>query len=326
MYSNGKIYKIVNNQTPDVFVGCTTRPFYRRFYEHKTNNIESGRKLYNLMQELGPDKFRIELLEAYPCNSKAELQARTNKHIKDISTLNVLPGSKRSPSHDRDAELQSTVSTITSASTDHCSSQLLEELLQKVNAILDILNSDSTMTANNNQHIQPPNSTYEPAAQQAQLYEAALQKHNVHILEDDSCARVDPNKGVEQINKPPGTQPTTQYFNISDEEDSMCSYDSFPSDKTEIVALKKLDSEKYLAYRQLLQDARKYAHLADGQPNNKEVQDLFFMTTAKLADMTEEIFGPINDNSIQELFASPPKDLQFKIPKRKKHKHRKKRR
>ena len=45
------------------------------------------------MNEIGVDKFSIELHEPYPCLSKEELHARENYWVRQLGTLNmVIPG------------------------------------------------------------------------------------------------------------------------------------------------------------------------------------------------------------------------------------------
>ena len=70
---NGKIYKITNTVDDRIYVGSTTKELKVRFREHacfskieKYKNIE----LYKAMNEHGVDKFKIELVENYPCENK----------------------------------------------------------------------------------------------------------------------------------------------------------------------------------------------------------------------------------------------------------------
>ena len=90
-YSNGKIYKIVNSETDDVYVGSTTQSLSKRFYDHKSTMKSSkcvNRKLYTHIKHIGLDKCFIELIENFQCNNKEELNAREGFWIRQISTLN----------------------------------------------------------------------------------------------------------------------------------------------------------------------------------------------------------------------------------------------
>jgi group I intron endonuclease len=59
-----KFYQITNNVTDDVYVGATPQALYKRLYIHKTDTTKgSPSRLRALMQKIGKDKFKIELLE-----------------------------------------------------------------------------------------------------------------------------------------------------------------------------------------------------------------------------------------------------------------------
>ena len=70
-YNNGKIYTIRCHDDKDlIYVGSTTQPLYKRFYEHKRDSIvHNKRAIYSKMNEIGSDRFYIELYELYSCNS-----------------------------------------------------------------------------------------------------------------------------------------------------------------------------------------------------------------------------------------------------------------
>ena len=91
-YSQGKIYKLLNYETDDVYVGCTTQLLCQRLAKHKQNLTDPRKcttKLYTKMEELGPDKFYIELIENFNCNSKEELNAKEREWIRKIGTLST---------------------------------------------------------------------------------------------------------------------------------------------------------------------------------------------------------------------------------------------
>ena len=90
-YSNGKIYKIINTITDDVYVGSTCNSLEKRLIKHKSEmncNTYSKKKLHQKMRELGVDVFYIKLIQDAPCESKAELRAIEGKYIREIGTLN----------------------------------------------------------------------------------------------------------------------------------------------------------------------------------------------------------------------------------------------
>ena len=91
-FSKGKIYKITNDYNDDVYVGSTCDTLVKRFSAHKCqiNSPEKmNRPLYALMKEIGFDRFRIELIEDYPCEDKYQLRQREGYFIREIGTLNI---------------------------------------------------------------------------------------------------------------------------------------------------------------------------------------------------------------------------------------------
>lgn len=96
-YSKGKIYKILNTVNDDVYVGSTTISLSQRMAKHrwsaKTNTKHCP--LYQKIQELGIDKFYIELIENFPCSTKEELHAREGHFIREIGTLNKIVAGRK---------------------------------------------------------------------------------------------------------------------------------------------------------------------------------------------------------------------------------------
>jgi hypothetical protein len=76
-YQNGKIYRIICNVTGEDYISSTTLPLCQRLAQHK-QFMKGTNKQYHLLHKVmeGSD-FEMTLLEAYPCNSKEELYART---------------------------------------------------------------------------------------------------------------------------------------------------------------------------------------------------------------------------------------------------------
>jgi group I intron endonuclease len=90
-FSKGKIYKITNDFNDHVYVGSTCDLLTKRFSGHKKSmySIEKKeRPLYKLMNEIGFERFRIELLEEFPCQDKYQLRQREGYWIREIGTLN----------------------------------------------------------------------------------------------------------------------------------------------------------------------------------------------------------------------------------------------
>ncbi len=98
-FSKGKIYKITNDYNNEVYVGSTCDTLARRFIGHKSKSqLEKikNRNIYQLMNEIGFNRFRIELIEEYPCNDKYQLRQREGYFIREMGTLNQLIAGRNS--------------------------------------------------------------------------------------------------------------------------------------------------------------------------------------------------------------------------------------
>ena len=104
-YKKGKIYQIKNTIDDDVYVGSTTNTLEGRMKGHRQGSNTKCKQhyaLYKNMNEYGFDKFFIELIEEYPCNSKLELGAREGHWIKERGTLNKVIQGRSQQEHDKD--------------------------------------------------------------------------------------------------------------------------------------------------------------------------------------------------------------------------------
>lgn len=86
-YQNGKIYEIVcshEDYLNESYIGSTIRVLTQRFCDHKAKARYDPRnnKLYQLMNLIGFDYFKIVLVELWPCDSKAELCMREQYHMR----------------------------------------------------------------------------------------------------------------------------------------------------------------------------------------------------------------------------------------------------
>ena len=93
-YTKGKIYKIYNVVTDDIYIGCTTQLLCERMRGHREackdskNNINNN--LYKAFNKEGIHNFYIELVETFNCNTKEELTAKEGQYIRKlIPTLNT---------------------------------------------------------------------------------------------------------------------------------------------------------------------------------------------------------------------------------------------
>ena len=89
-YQNGKIYCIRNTIDDEVYVGSTCQLLSKRMAYHRRDmtGYKKNRKLYFKMNQLGKDKFYIELIEDCPCDNVAQLTRREGQLIRELGTLN----------------------------------------------------------------------------------------------------------------------------------------------------------------------------------------------------------------------------------------------
>lgn len=90
-YGLGKIYKIINDITNDIYVGSTCETLSKRMTKHREKIKYCPERLfYKFVREIGGwEHFKIIMIEDYPCNRKEELFKREQYH-KDLlkPTLN----------------------------------------------------------------------------------------------------------------------------------------------------------------------------------------------------------------------------------------------
>ena len=86
-YQKGKIYKLWSPQgeEDEIYIGSTCDKLYKRKNQHKSKNHNncSSKILFEKY-----DDVRIEVIEEYPCNSKAELNKKEGEYIKNNKCLN----------------------------------------------------------------------------------------------------------------------------------------------------------------------------------------------------------------------------------------------
>jgi hypothetical protein len=84
-YQNGKIYKLWSPQgtEDEIYIGSTTDELYKRKNHHKSHKNCKSKILFEKY-----DDVRIEVLEKYPCNSKAELIKKEGEYIRANKCLN----------------------------------------------------------------------------------------------------------------------------------------------------------------------------------------------------------------------------------------------
>ena len=96
-YQNGKIYKIIDIAYTKTYYGSTVRPLSLRLAGHRASwkLYQSGKTkkcptVFHLFNEFGIEHCKIELVEIYPCGSKAELERREGYYIQNNECINKM--------------------------------------------------------------------------------------------------------------------------------------------------------------------------------------------------------------------------------------------
>jgi hypothetical protein len=90
-YKNAKIYKIVDKTNNNLYIGSTIQSLKNRLSNHEYDYKKYliGKRYYiSSFKILENNNYSIELIEAYPCESKAELEKREGFYIKSIECVN----------------------------------------------------------------------------------------------------------------------------------------------------------------------------------------------------------------------------------------------
>ena len=72
-------------------VGTTCDFLVKKYSVHKANAIRNLRKnciLHNLIREYGFDRFRIQLIEDFPCEDLYQLRQRQDHYIREMKAVN----------------------------------------------------------------------------------------------------------------------------------------------------------------------------------------------------------------------------------------------
>lgn len=91
-YSNGKIYKIVDNTTGKIYIGSTTQPLAKRLAEHKRhyhqvkNKTRLNKTTSSAIFENGD--YDIVLIEECNCETKEQLHRIEREYIESLECVN----------------------------------------------------------------------------------------------------------------------------------------------------------------------------------------------------------------------------------------------
>jgi len=90
-YLEGKIYKLWSPSKNIIYIGSTTQSLSKRLSKHISNYKCYKNNTYNYNSSylvLECEDYKIELLEAYSCNNKAQLCKKEGEYIKNNECCN----------------------------------------------------------------------------------------------------------------------------------------------------------------------------------------------------------------------------------------------
>ena len=93
-YERSKIYKLVCDDG-HYYYGSTIGELRHRLWGHKDSSKTMTSRVYTHIRAVGWDTVHIELVEAFPCESRIQLRMKENEYISayknDVMCLNTLP-------------------------------------------------------------------------------------------------------------------------------------------------------------------------------------------------------------------------------------------
>ena len=91
-YKNSKIYKLYSPSKNIVYIGSTTQPLCKRLSKHLTDyrayNKDNKKTYYTSFLVLECEDYKIELLEEYACNNRAQLCKKEGEYILNNECIN----------------------------------------------------------------------------------------------------------------------------------------------------------------------------------------------------------------------------------------------
>ncbi len=85
-YGNGKIYKLISNNSDKIYIGSTCQSLAKRKAKHKEDSIRYNNGKYHYVSSFelfNLGDVDVILLENYPCKNKEELHARERFYIEE---------------------------------------------------------------------------------------------------------------------------------------------------------------------------------------------------------------------------------------------------
>jgi|TARA_R110000824_G_scaffold351611_1_gene538607 hypothetical protein len=83
-YSEGKIYKLVDNTNNNIYIGSTINLLTDRLRSHRSKNNACSSKCI-----IKNNDYKIILIKDYPCSNKYELEEEEKKYILENDCVNI---------------------------------------------------------------------------------------------------------------------------------------------------------------------------------------------------------------------------------------------
>lgn len=92
-YKQGKIYKLVSDNSDDIYIGSTCQSLTARLGGHKRDynsylKEDKNRRYCTAQKILEKENCKIVLIEKYPCNDKIELFKKEREWIENLNCVN----------------------------------------------------------------------------------------------------------------------------------------------------------------------------------------------------------------------------------------------
>lgn len=100
-YQEGKVYMVWYEGKEERYYGSTTNKLSTRLSQHKSHYKTGNTKcsLFALFDKYGIELAKIELVEAFPCDNRNELEAREGFHLRNNTHINrCIPGRTKAES------------------------------------------------------------------------------------------------------------------------------------------------------------------------------------------------------------------------------------
>ena len=210
-YSNGKIYQVLNRINDRVYVGSTCQTLCKRMVDHRKHSVAHDGLIYEEMRRLDKDHFYIELIETYPCESKAQLVSREQFYIRERGTLNkraTTDGTEHTDVKSDVIQLKALVHELYAK---------IRQIEDKINTLFNNVYSSGASTPTSSDEEEQNNT--DTANKEDYGMETVINRKEDYGMETVRNRKEDYEPTQPSPPSPPSSPATPQVFQISDDED-----------------------------------------------------------------------------------------------------------